>query len=392
MRAGGAFTLVVRVLACVSLTIFATPASIQAQSLVPGPAQAGNGFPNGLGATLGCLYLRATGLTPGDSEDVALELFLSSSRVEVEPVSCSARLTDACAVPARGIADVSGNPSLLFGSLWNLKLAGALYLSPDLPPGLAGASVEVALEGALAVRPGAPVGSPVSLRLHRGQAPRLLNWAGKGPTPSAQREYTTGTGTALLVEDVRALFFPGLVRGDVLENNGHSLLIRLTGADLESSDIHGDTNEIAIQPDPGGASSRGLPSDAFGLIEINYSGSATHSAVIPGALSNDVELTLTAVERESSFIRGDCNGDGRVPGSPTDALFLLNYAFVTGPAPRCLQACDANHDGQVLGTVLDSVYLLQFSFLGGPAPPSPYPDCGPAESGLMSCTTPTCSD
>ena len=189
---------------------------------------------------------------------------------------------------------------------------------------------------------------------------------------------------------MRTLFFPGLVHGDVLHNNGHSLLIRLAGADLESFDIHRNTDGIAIQPDPDGASSRGLPRDAFGLIEVNYSGSATASAIVPGALSNDVELTSTAVERPTSFVRGDCNGDGRVPGSPTDALFLLNFAFASGPAPRCLQACDANRDGRVLGTVVDSVYLLQFNSLGGPAPPEPYPNCGGGETGLISCVTPTC--
>jgi ELWxxDGT repeat protein len=77
------------------------------------------------------------------------------------------------------------------------------------------------------------------------------------------------------------------------------------------------------------------------------------------------------------FLRGDCNGDGEVAGSVTDAVFLLNHNFSGGPAPPCLAACDANGDGEVTGQVTDAVYLLQFSFLGGPAPPAPFPACGP---------------
>lgn len=76
------------------------------------------------------------------------------------------------------------------------------------------------------------------------------------------------------------------------------------------------------------------------------------------------------------FIRGDCNGDGRVEGSVTDGVFLLSYNFTGGAAPPCLAACDANGDGRVEGGVADAVYILTFNFLAGPAPVAPYPDCG----------------
>jgi len=31
----------------------------------------------------------------------------------------------------------------------------------------------------------------------------------------------------------------------------------------------------------------------------------------------------------------------------------------------------------VIGNVADAVFILAFNFLGGPAPPAPFPACGP---------------
>ena len=77
------------------------------------------------------------------------------------------------------------------------------------------------------------------------------------------------------------------------------------------------------------------------------------------------------------FLRGDCNGDGRVSGQVTDAIFLINHNFAAGSEPPCLAACDANGDGQVTGQVTDAIYLLNFNFGAGPAPLAPFPECGP---------------
>jgi len=52
------------------------------------------------------------------------------------------------------------------------------------------------------------------------------------------------------------------------------------------------------------------------------------------------------------------------------------YNFLGGREPDCMAACDANGDGAVTGTVDDAVYMLQFSFMGGPAPLLPFPGCG----------------
>jgi hypothetical protein len=34
-----------------------------------------------------------------------------------------------------------------------------------------------------------------------------------------------------------------------------------------------------------------------------------------------------------SFLRGDCNGDAKVSGQVTDAVFMLNFNFLGGPPP-----------------------------------------------------------
>jgi hypothetical protein len=77
------------------------------------------------------------------------------------------------------------------------------------------------------------------------------------------------------------------------------------------------------------------------------------------------------------FLRGDCNGDSRVAGQVSDAIFMLNYNFSgTVTILPCAAACDANGDGAFFGAITDPIYLLNFNFLGGLAPPSPFPECG----------------
>jgi hypothetical protein len=65
------------------------------------------------------------------------------------------------------------------------------------------------------------------------------------------------------------------------------------------------------------------------------------------------------------IIRGDANGDCKVGVS--DAVYLINYLFKSGPPPNPLLAGDANCDGKL--TVADVVFLINYLFKGGP--PSP---------------------
>lgn len=75
---------------------------------------------------------------------------------------------------------------------------------------------------------------------------------------------------------------------------------------------------------------------------------------------------------ETTFRRGDNNGDGELDVS--DAVFLLLYLFAGGLEPECQKSADADDSGIL--DLTDATYLLDFAFLLGPAPASPFEDCG----------------
>ncbi len=108
-------------------------------------------------------------------------------------------------------------------------------------------------------------------------------------------------------------------------------------------------------------------------------------------IPDECDGVLPVFDSRVRFRRGDCNGDGRVAGQVTDAVFLLNYNFSAGAKPPCLAACDANGDGRVEGQVTDAVYLLTFNFLAGAPPVEPFPDCRPGaleSDQALGCETP----
>jgi hypothetical protein len=72
------------------------------------------------------------------------------------------------------------------------------------------------------------------------------------------------------------------------------------------------------------------------------------------------------------FIRGDVDGNTRLDIS--DAVVALNYLFLSGPRPRCLDAADIQDTGQV--NISSAVNLLNFLFLGGATPAVPFPNAG----------------
>ncbi len=81
------------------------------------------------------------------------------------------------------------------------------------------------------------------------------------------------------------------------------------------------------------------------------------------------------VAQESSFRRGDGNGDGVVDSA--DAISVLLTVFGAAPRP-CADAFDVNDDGSI--NVSDPVALLRHLFRGAPAPPAPSGECGPDPS------------
>jgi hypothetical protein len=73
------------------------------------------------------------------------------------------------------------------------------------------------------------------------------------------------------------------------------------------------------------------------------------------------------------FHRGDPDGSGTA--DLTDAIFILEHLFLSGPAPGCLESADAQNDGLV--DLSDAIAILLYLFSGGAPPPAPGPPPGP---------------
>ncbi len=85
-----------------------------------------------------------------------------------------------------------------------------------------------------------------------------------------------------------------------------------------------------------------------------------------------------------TFLRGDADGTG-ILSALLDALFILQYGFIDGPTPPCLDAADSDGTG-ILSALLDALYILQYGFTDGPEPPPPFPDCDVGEE-VIGCET-----
>lgn len=86
-----------------------------------------------------------------------------------------------------------------------------------------------------------------------------------------------------------------------------------------------------------------------------------------GSLQLVSEEHHAALEPAPKFRRGDVNQDFKVDIS--DGIRMLDYLFLGGESPACLDATDANDDGLV--QISDAVTIFAFLFSGGSAPPSP---------------------
>ena len=58
-----------------------------------------------------------------------------------------------------------------------------------------------------------------------------------------------------------------------------------------------------------------------------------------------------------------------------DAVYMLNWGFMDGEEPPCLDAADIDDSG-LINALLDSLYLLTWAFIGGDRYPDPPPDPG----------------
>lgn len=76
----------------------------------------------------------------------------------------------------------------------------------------------------------------------------------------------------------------------------------------------------------------------------------------------------------TAFIRGDANMDSRVNIADPIAIVQAISGHVVPGMLQCPDAADADDNGGV--NLTDAIYLLNFLFLGGPAPPHPFPAPG----------------
>lgn len=93
--------------------------------------------------------------------------------------------------------------------------------------------------------------------------------------------------------------------------------------------------------------------------------------------------TLSFIDPDPSFLRGDMNGDGA--HSISDAIFLLEWGYGGGASPGCFAAVDIYGDG--LGSPIEeTLRFLEFFFLGGPIASL---GCGQNDPGTLTCDTET---
>ena len=80
---------------------------------------------------------------------------------------------------------------------------------------------------------------------------------------------------------------------------------------------------------------------------------------------------VTTAALDPVFRRGDVNQDELA--NLSDAIGILNYLFLEGDTPGCLNTADVDDSGQV--DITDGVYLLNYLFIGGAPPAEPLAAC-----------------
>ena len=111
-------------------------------------------------------------------------------------------------------------------------------------------------------------------------------------------------------------------------------------------------------------------------------------AILSGILIGLGSLSATSLHA-MDFSRGDPNDDGS--RNIADAIYMVNFLYLDGPTPGCLDAADVNDDGTI--NVADVIFALSSFAHGAPFPmPVPLPDfCGPDPTpDSLSCVSYSC--
>jgi len=119
--------------------------------------------------------------------------------------------------------------------------------------------------------------------------------------------------------------------------------------------------------------------DTVGVIQGTPNWATTYAFKIEMTDGSDPAMKDTAAclmeVVEASFICGDANGD--LTADVSDAVYIINYIFASGPAPNPLSVADANCDSGV--DVSDAVWIINYVFVGGNQP------CDTTGDGIPDC-------
>ncbi len=100
-------------------------------------------------------------------------------------------------------------------------------------------------------------------------------------------------------------------------------------------------------------------------------------------------VTVTGLPAKTKFKRGDSDANGAL--ELTDAVRTLNWLFLGGSQPPCLDAADSDDSGKI--DISDAVKILNYLFIGSAPPAAPGPDiCGedPVADDLAECVYDRC--
>ncbi|MBU1319433.1 MAG: M6 family metalloprotease domain-containing protein [candidate division Zixibacteria bacterium] len=170
-----------------------------------------------------------------------------------------------------------------------------------------------------------------------------------------------------------------MVRGAAGSYIGRTDSLIITGTDdgaanQASADwlIPADATEICFRYLDGSAAALEISEQDYRAVFFGFGFEAVNSTYT----GYNFESRLTVMRRilkffdlADEFICGDANNSGEV--DIDDAIYLIAYSYLSGPAPIPVESGDLNCDGKI--NLLDIVGLVNYLFRGGPVPCSSCP-------------------
>ncbi len=183
----------------------------------------------------------------------------------------------------------------------------------------------------------------------------------------------TGELAALDEGDGPELYFPGILADGLTAG----VVYATAGGEFIQFDVPKPMLSCSYNTVPGPLIGQELPTNTMLVFSNDLGAVPVDNVVVVLGLSFEAEffdgrITLNPIT-DPPFVRGDANADDGI-SDLADAIWLIQFLFVGGEAPPCMEAADANGDLDV--NMGDFMYILNWQLLGGNPPPAPFPDCG----------------